>query len=628
MNASAQNLFSRIPTPVLATAVRRARQYLKPLGRMAAATAAVVSLTACVNVSVESKKEPKALSQQLHKVFADYRQSNFELNPINAMFEGVMDYNHRLGDGLSDDYLSQSLALEQRALESLRAIDRDALSEADRLSYDVFLYQREAREQYLSEGYGRLDTLIPVSQFFSLPNFMAVLGSGASTQPFATVADYDNWLERMGEFNLWVDLAIERMRQGMSEGVVQPRVLIERTLPQLQAHIVDKAEDSIFYKPLTMFPEVVSTADRERLTVSYREAIEQHFVPAYRRLHAFLQEEYLPTTRASVGLGDLPGGQGWYASKVREYTTTNLSADQIHEIGLQQVKLIREEMLAIKARVGFEGDLRAFFDHLRSDPKFQYKTEAELLQAYEDVRTVIDAGLPKLFDIEPRAPYVIRPTEAFRAASAAAAEYNSPAPDGSKPGIFYVNTYDLPARPTYIREALSIHEAAPGHHFQIAIAQELEGLPAFRKFDHVTAYVEGWGLYTESLGKDLGLYTDPYQEFGALTMAMWRACRLVVDTGMHAKGWSREQAIELMAANTALSHTDIVAEVERYIALPGQALAYMIGRLKLLELRERAQITLGDKYDIRDYHRVVLSDGSLPLSILEQQVDRWIATYN
>ena len=563
-------------------------------------------------------------SEQLHDLFDRYRVENFELNPMNAMFEGVMEYNHRLGDGLTDDYIRQSLALETRSLEALEAIDRDQLNTADQLSYDVFLYQRNSSQNYFANGVALWEAQIPVSQFFSLPNYLAVLGSGGATQPFATVADYDNWLGRMGEFSQWVDSAIGRMQEGMETGVVQPRVLIERTLPQLKAHMVDTAEDSIFHKPVKNFPEGFSDADKARLTAAYEKAITEEFVPAYTKLHDFLSDSYLPATRAKVGLMHQPNGKQWYNTKVREHTTTDLTADEIHEIGLQQVALLRAGMERIKEEVNFDGDLPAFFDHLRTDKQFQYTSEAELLQAYEDVRASVEAGLPKLFDIAPKAPYVIKPIESFRAASAAAAQYNSPAPDGSKPGVFYVNTYDLPSRPTYLREALSIHEAAPGHHFQIAIAQELEGLPAFRKFDHVTAYVEGWGLYTESLGKDLGLYTDPYQEFGALTMAMWRACRLVVDTGMHAKGWTREEAIAYMQDNTALSHTDIVAEVERYAALPGQALAYMIGRLKLLELREKSEQALGDVYDIRDYHRVVLSDGSLPLSILEQQVDQWI----
>ncbi len=567
---------------------------------------------------------PASAEEQLHQLFASYRTENFELNPMNAMFEGVMTYNHRLGDGLSDEFLQESLALQERTLAQLKAIDRSTLSPADQLSYDVFLYQRNSSQDYFANGVALWEAQIPVSQFFSLPNYLAVLGSGGATQPFATVEDYDNWLQRMGEFTPWVDNAIARMQQGIDAGVVQPRVLIERTLPQLKAHMVDDVSVSIFHKPLAQFPESFSATDKERLTEAYQKAIAEQFVPAYTKLHDYLRDTYLPATRTEVGLGHQPNGKKWYNTKVREHTTTDLTADEIHQIGLQQVALLRAEMERIKDEVNFDGDLKAFFNHLRTDKQFQYESEAQLLQAYEDVRSSIDEGLPNLFDIAPKAPYVIKPIEEFRAASAAAAQYNSPAPDGSKPGVFYVNTYDLPSRPTYLREALSIHEAAPGHHFQIAIAQELEGLPAFRKFDHVTAYVEGWGLYTESLGKDLGLYTDPYQEFGALTMAMWRACRLVVDTGMHAKGWSREQAIEYMQDNTALSHADIVAEVERYLALPGQALAYMIGRLKLLELREKSQQALGEKYDIRDYHRVVLSDGSLPLFILEQQVDQWI----
>ncbi|MGH1372246.1 MAG: DUF885 domain-containing protein [Cellvibrionaceae bacterium] len=599
------------------------RHHLRTYAVLATAVSSLW-LAGCQDKAETKAVAPKTSTQQLHQLFDDYRIENFELNPMNAMFEGEMAYNHRLGDGLSDDYLNKSLALQERTLAQLKAIDRASLSPADQLSYDVFLYQRNTNQDYFANGVALWEAQIPVSQFFSLPNYLAVLGSGGATQPFATVEDYDNWLQRMGEFTPWVDNAIARMQEGIEAGVVQPRVLIERTLPQLQAHMVDDVSASIFHKPLTRFPESFSQADKTRLIEAYESAIAERFVPAYTKLHDFLQNTYLPATRTEVGLAHQPNGKKWYNTKVREHTTTDLSADEIHQIGLQQVTLLRAGMERIKDEVKFEGDLKAFFNHLRTDKQFQYESEAQLLQAYEDVRSSIDEGLPNLFDIAPKAPYVIKPIESFRAASAAAAQYNSPAPDGSKPGVFYVNTYDLPSRPTYLREALSIHEAAPGHHFQIAIAQELEGLPAFRKFDHVTAYVEGWGLYTESLGKDLGLYTDPYQEFGALTMAMWRACRLVVDTGMHAKGWSREQAIEYMQDNTALSHTDIVAEVERYLALPGQALAYMIGRLKLLELREKSQQALGEQYDIRDYHRVVLSDGSLPLFILEQQVDQWI----
>jgi len=600
---------------------------IQRLGLFVAAvlTMVFVLLTGCRSHEETAKAySSEQTAMTLHQLFEDYREANFQLNPMEAMYQGDMRFNHRLGDGLSDDYIAQSLSLESETLERLAAINRDRLNAQDQLSYDFFQYLRQTQRDYFAEGFARKDALLPVSQFFSLPNYMAVLGSGASTQPFATVADYDNWLSRMGEFSDWTQRAIARMGEGLEEGVVQPRVLIERTLPQLQAHLVEKVEQSIFYKPIQNMPASVADADRQRLEQEYRKAISERFIPAYRQLHDYLQNEYLPNTRETFGLGQLPGGSAWYNFKVRQRTTTSLTPGEIHQIGLAETEKLLREMEAVKESVGFKGDMAAFFQFLRRDSQFHYASEAALVKAYEDVKTQVDMGLPQLFDVQPKAPYIVKPIEQFRAAASAAAEYRAPAPDGSKPGVFYINTYDLKARPTYMREAISIHEAAPGHHFQIALAQELEGLPAFRRFNHVTAYVEGWGLYTETLGRDLGLYQDPYQYFGYLTAAMWRACRLVVDTGLHANGWSRQQAIDFMKAHTALADTDIVAEVERYMAIPGQALAYKIGKLKLLELRQRAESALGEAYDIRDYHREVLTDGALPLGILEAKVDRWI----
>lgn len=588
--------------------------------------AAALVLSGCrSHEEVASAPTSSPAAGQLHQLFEDYREANFHLNPIEAMYQGDMRFNHRLGEGLSDDYIARSLALESETLEQLAAIDRSRLNEQDQLSYDFFRYLREVQREYFAEGFARKEALLPVSQFFSLPNYMAVLGSGAATQPFASVQDYDNWLSRMGEYSDWTQIAIARMQEGVKEGVVQSRVLIERTLPQLRAHLVENVEQSIFYKPIQNMPDSFSVADKQRLEKAYRKAISERFVPTYRQLHDYLQNEYLPNTRETFGLGQLPGGSALYNFKVRQRTTTSLTPAEIHEIGLAETQKLLREMAAVKETVGFKGDMAAFFEFLRSDSQFHYPSEAALVKAYEDVKAQVDRGLPQLFDVQPKAPYIVKPIEQFRAASSAAAEYRAPAPDGSKPGVFYINTYDLQARPTYMREAISIHEAAPGHHFQIALAQEMEGLPAFRRFNHVTAYVEGWGLYTETLGKDLGLYQDPYQYFGYLTAAMWRACRLVVDTGLHAKGWSRQQAIDFMKAHTALADTDIVAEVERYMAIPGQALAYKIGKLKLLELRQRAESALGEAYDIRDYHREVLTDGALPLGILEAKVDRWIA---
>ncbi|WP_390591390.1 DUF885 domain-containing protein [Simiduia litorea] len=562
----------------------------------------------------------------LQQIFHDYQEASFKLNPLQATFQSDARYNDVLGDYLSDDYLAQSEALEANTLKALNLLDREQLSEQDQLSYDIFSYDRKLALNDHQQGFARLATYLPISQFYSFHSTVAKLGSGASAQPFNTTADYDIWLKRVAGFTPWVDTAIARMREGMANGVVQPRIVVERMIPQLAAMLVNTPQESLFYKPITDMPASFNAEDNARLTKAYETAITTQIIPAYKKLHDFVAGDYLANARETVGLGQVPGGQAWYQSRAKYHTTTDLSTDQIHQLGAAEVARIRAEMEAVMQTLKFQGTLQDFFHFLKTDPQFQPESETEILAAYEALRVKIDAALPKLFDIAPKAPYVIKPIEAFRAASQAAAEYNSPAPDGSRPGIFYVNTYDLPARPTYMREMLSIHEAAPGHHFQIALAQEQTQLPDFRRFDGPNAYVEGWGLYTESLGKDLGLYTDPYQYFGSLTADMWRACRLVVDTGMHAQGWSREQAITFMQENLALSDTDIVAEVERYIAYHGQALSYKIGQLKLLELRARAQEQLGEKFDIKAFHRQILIDGAMPLAILEAKVNRWITS--
>jgi len=348
-------------------------------------------------------------------------------------------------------------------------------------------------------------------------------------------------------------------------------------------------------------------------------------VPAYAKLHDYINDEYMQHTRETVGQADSPGGEDYYAFMVRETTTTDYTPEEIHEIGKREAERIYAEMERVRDEVGFDGSMEEFFVHLREDPQYHFNTEEEILAAYDELRNTIDPKLDALFGVKAKAPYVIKAVEPFRAQSMAAAQYFPGTPDGSRPGIFYVNTYDLPARPKWFMESLSIHEANPGHHFQISISQEVEDLPAFRAFGGYTAYNEGWGLYSESLGKEMGLYTDPLQYFGSLFGDIWRANRLVVDTGMHALGWTREDAIEYMASNSPITDTDVVAEVERYIAIPSQALAYKIGQLKIRELRNRAEEALGDQFDVRAFHDLVLTSGALPLFVLEAEVDRWIA---
>jgi uncharacterized protein (DUF885 family) len=414
------------------------------------------------------------------------------------------------------------------------------------------------------------------------------------------------------------------MREGVRKGYTIPRVLAERVLPQLQSHVVAKPEESIFWGPVRKLPEGFSAADRERLTDAYRAAIAGKLVPAYRRLHDYLESEYLAQSRDLVGWNELPNGAEWYAYLARYHTTTRMTVDEIHALGLAEVARIRAEMERVKAQLGHDGDLRTFFDALRADPALYFGDATELLAGYDAIRHRVDQGMPLLFARAPKAKFQIRPVEAYRAPAEAAGSYAPGSPDGRRPGVFYVNTHDLAGRPKYAMEALYLHEAIPGHHYQISIAQENTDLPRFRRFAYDTAFGEGWALYAESLGRDLGLSAAPYSWFGALSAEMWRAVRLVVDTGMHARGWTREQAIDYFRANTALGDADIRAEVERYVAWPGQALAFKVGQLKILELRRRAQQRLGPRFDVRAFHAQVVDSGSLPLAVLEKKIDRWI----
>ena len=381
----------------------------------------------------------------------------------------------------------------------------------------------------------------------------------------------------------------------------------------------------MFWGPVAAMPESFPAAERERLTAAYRAAIAGTLVPAYAKMRDFLRDEYLPEARESVGLGALPDGAAWYAHRVAAQTTTDLTPEQIHQFGLDEVARILSEMNEVREQVGFEGDLQAFFDHLETDDRFYFESEEEALQAYRDQQAKIKTLLPRLFDIAPKTDYEVRPVEAFRAQSEAGASYQSPAPDGSRPGVFYLNTYNLRAQPKFLVDTLSIHEASPGHHFQISIQQEIEDLPAFRRFGGYTAFSEGWALYAESLGKELGVFTDPYQWYGRLSDEQLRAMRLVVDTGLHHFGWTRQQAIDYMLANSSMAESDVVAEVERYIVIPGQALAYKVGQRVIRELREEAERELGDRFDVRAFHREVLTDGALPMDVLQGKIRAWIA---
>jgi uncharacterized protein (DUF885 family) len=583
------------------------------------APAAVERPTAAPAAAPAAKATSEA--ERLAALVDGYFEEQLRLNPVSATSIGDPRYNDRYEVSIAPDWRAQAEQVERDSLARLQQLDPGKLSGQDLLTYQVFQSGRERR----IEGFRFPSHLVPLNQFYSAPNSFAQLGSGNGMQPFVTVQDYDNFLKRIDGFVAWSDQAIVNMREGAQKGYTLPCVLTERVLPQLAAHVVADPEESIYWGPVRNLPATFSAADRERLTDAYRTEIESQLVPAYRRLHDFMRDEYLPQCRTSVGLDALPDGKAWYEYLVRELTTTDLTPAQIHDIGLSEVRRIQDEMRGVMRQVDFKGTLQDFFVFLNSDPQFVHPSREALVQGYVDIKNRVDPQLPKLFEVLPKADYEVRAVEPFREKSAAGGSYQAASEDGSRPGIFYANAYDLKARPKWAMESLSLHEGSPGHHFQISIARERKELPRFRRFGGYTAYVEGWALYAESLGPDLGMYTDPYQYFGRLEGELFRAIRLVVDTGLHSKGWTREQVLAYIDANSATSEARRVAETERYIAIPGQALAYKIGQLEISKLRARAEQALGERFDLPKFPTALLTDGALPLDVLEAKIDRWIA---
>ncbi|MBA3562834.1 MAG: DUF885 domain-containing protein [Gammaproteobacteria bacterium] len=597
------------------------RSMIFMLAAAAGCNVAVAKPATPVATQAAPAADPAAMAAELERLYGQYWQEYLELNPVNATFVGDPRYNDRLPDFFSARYRQQTHDFNEKWLNKVAAYDSDRLAGQARLSQQIFV--QDLRLALEGEKYP--DWQQPLNQFYGFPNQLAMLGSGTSAQPFKTVGDYDDWLERAGEVPVLFDSAIANMRMGMKSGVVQPEALMVKVLPQLDSLIKEKPEETLFWTPITELPAEFPDADKKRLTDAYRTLIADKLMPSYRKLRDFVRDEYLAASRDTVALSALPDGQAWYAYNVRLITTTELSPARIHEIGLAEVARIHGEMRAVMKEVGFDGDLQAFFEYLTTDEKFEFDNEEAMLTAFHDFDAELDPKLDKLFSRRPEAGFELRPVEEFRAASAAAGSYQMPSEDGTRPGIFYLNTHDLPSRKTWDVESLYLHEAKPGHHFQIAIQQELTDLPMFRRFGGVTAFAEGWGLYAESLGRELGAYQDPYQYFGRLQAELWRAIRLIVDTGLHSKGWTREQVIAYMKDNSATSDTNAVAEAERYIAIPGQALAYKIGELKILELRSRAEEALGNEFDVREFHAEVLRDGAVPLDVLEAKVDQFIA---
>ena len=610
-----------------------------------AASASIVALGACATTNVPPlapavaeapvaaeapiAAEPPVTQASAHdrlfELFKASDEANLKRNPIGALARGDLRYADRLGDFISDEYYAAEKAAAEADLAALRAIPRDSLSETDQIAYDVFEFSTREGLRGFEPDLLALTVVRPMNHFFGFHTYYPTFASGKGTAPFKTLADYENNLKRHRDFVVYIDRAIERFRQGKASGVVETKLTVRNMIAQLDTQLKQKPEQSAYYGPIKAFPAEIAAADRARLSTEYRSAISSQIYPALTRLRDFLKTEYLPAAREGAGLMYMKGGERLYQELIEQTTTLPLKADEIHQLGLGEVARITNGMGEVKREVGFKGSLAQFFDHLRTDPKFKEKTRESLTQRYYDIGKTVDAKLPAYFSTIPKSKLEIRPYEPFREKFEAGGSYSSGSPDGSRPGIFYFNAYDLPSRTTPGITTLYLHEGAPGHHFQISLAQENTDLPSFMRFGGNTAYVEGWALYAETLGYDMGLFTDPYQRFGTLSDEMLRAMRLVVDTGIHSKGWTREKAIQYMLANSDMGKTDATAEVERYIAIPTQALAYKIGALTIQRLRKKAEAELGPKFDIRAFHAQVLMTGSLPLPILEKKIDRWIA---
>src|SRR5882724_8326566 len=579
--------------------------------------------TASAAPANNSDASPEVLRTRLDQIYDDAWQSWLREDPTLATSTGDSRYNDRWPD-LSPAAIKKTNDADQAALAAIGAIDSAALAEPDRLNYEVVKFEFE-RRLALTRFKPRLWW---ISQLGSVqtPNSLQTASEIAEISPFATVRDYENWIARLRGFGAYLDQGTELLKIAVREKRTQPRVIMLRVKPQIAAQRAATPEASPFFAPFTHMPDAISAAERERLIDAAKAAISSVVLPAFARFDRFFSDTYLPACRDSVGISDTPDGQAYYRALIAYHTTTGLTADDIHRIGLAEVERIHGEMDKIIAAVGFKGSFQEFAHYLRTDPKFFYTDPTELLHGYMVIAKSIDPNLVTLFGKLPRTPYGVRAIPDTSAPNSTTAYYQPLAADGSRPGYYYVNLYKPEARPKWEMAVLTSHEAVPGHHLQIALQYEnAAGVPMIRRMADFTAYAEGWGLYAEGLGDQLGLYSDPYSKFGQLTYDMWRAMRLVVDTGLHVKGWTRQQAIEYFMANAPKSELDITNEIDRYIAWPGQALAYKVGQMKILELRATAQQTLGPKFDIREFHDVVLSTGAVPLSVLERVVQRWLA---
>jgi uncharacterized protein (DUF885 family) len=567
-----------------------------------------------VNCKSEDKK------QDFSSLTKNYFDDKNAMSPLDATQSGQNQYNDQLQFEMTDSYRKSQEAFFNKYQSALQNITVEDLSEEEKNSYEIIKWEVEIGKDLLKQP----TNLLPVHQFWGTHLTMGQFAGGTGAQPFKTEKDYTNFLKRMDKYAVWIDSAMVYMKKGLDKGVVLPKSLTVKLIPQFAEMATPNIEDNLFYSSIKLMPASFPDSIKEDLTAKYTATINNKLIPQYKKMADFLNKEYLPASRTTSGIGSLPFGKELYATYVKQWTTTEMTPEQIHELGLKEVARLTAEMEKVKTQVGFKGTLIDFFEEVRNKKELKPFTKPEeVIANFQSIYTRIKPNVDKLFALQPKTKFEIRRTEAFREQTASA-EYNQGTADGTRPGIFYVPIPDVANYNMYGDEDLFLHEAIPGHHFQISLQQENESLPDFRKFNWFGAYGEGWALYTESLGKELGLYQDPYQYFGMLGNEMHRAVRLVVDTGLHSKGWTREQAIKYSLANEAESEASIIPEIERYMAIPGQALSYKIGQLKIMELRKKAETKMGAKFDIKKFHEKVLESGVMPLALLEKKINAWI----
>lgn len=574
----------------------------------------LLQLTSC------SKKS----GQDFAKLTKDYFREKNELDPINATLNGQNEFNDQIAFEMTDSYRKKQAAFFDKYQKELSQYDLGNLSEEEKISYEIIKWETEVGEDLLKTD----ANLMPVHQFSGTHLMMTQFASGTAAQPFKTEKDYRNFLKRMDGYSVWIDSAIVYMKKGMAKKIVLPKALTEKVIPQFADQITPKLEDNLFYSTIKEMPKDFPEATKTALKEEYSKMISEKLMPQYQKMTDFLKNEYLPASRTTSGIGSLTGGDKLYEVYAKQWTTTTTTIEEIHKLGLREVARLKAEMEKVKNQVGFKGTIVEFFDYVRNKKELMpFKKPEEVIANFNAIHQKIKPNVDKLFALQPKTAFEVRRVEAFREKTASA-EYIQGAADGSRPGVFYVPIPDVAKYNYYGDEDLFLHEAIPGHHFQISLQQENKELPDFRRFNWFGAYGEGWALYTESLGSELGLYEDPYQYFGMLGNEMHRAIRLVVDTGLHSKGWTREQAIKYSLENEAESEASIISEVERYMAIPGQALSYKIGQLKIMELRRKASTEMSDKFDIKVFHQKVLESGVMPLALLETKINEWIKTGN